>query len=220
MRELMDTQRQNFWTEAIQKEGKKRLEWLSRNDRQQFDDLSVQAAIKDDAWRVVTGKRHIHVHDKDDLLTDVGGTAALKGTSSDVIGTKIEGYKPDKERFAKVQLLQKSDQKEYALRKELRILEDDDGNAITLIEPPPEMRPSSEGAKKLLYDGFSKEGKGRSQYLQYRTSTRIPEERFDYTVTSNWEYGWQQRVKLAPPRYGRSRIVRETFFRTGGALKN
>lgn len=216
----MDTQRQNFWTEAIQKEGKKRLEWLSKNEHDQFDELSCQAAINDDNWRVITGKRHIHVHDKDDLLTDVGGTSDLKGTSAEVIGTKVDGYTLDPERHAKVHLLQKSDQKEFALRREVRILEDEDGNEIVIYEPPPEMRPPSSRAKKLLYDGFSKEGKGRSQYLQYRTATRIPEERFDYTVTSNWEYGWQQRVKLAPPKYGRSRIVRETFFRTGGALKN
>jgi len=221
MRELMDTQRQNFWTEAIYKEGKKRLDWLSKNDRDQFDVLSSEAAALDDSWKVVTGKRHIQVPDKDDLLADVGGMATLKGTSANIVGSKLDNYELDEERYPKCQILQKFESK-LPGSLVFPVPEDEEGNDLIITEPPPEMRPPSTVTKSLLYDGFSKEGRGRKQYLQARTTQKIPEERFDYTVTSNWEYGWQQsgQVKLAPPQFGRSRIVRETFFRTGGALKN
>lgn len=76
------------------------------------------------------------------------------------------------------------------------------------------------GTNSLLYDGFTKEGKGRYQYLHARTYKK-PEQKYDYPLTSSWEYGWRlgDVVKeFRAPQFGRSRIVRDTFFRRNGIL--
>lgn len=54
----------------------------------------------------------------------------------------------------------------------------------------PLMRPVSPQSKGTLYNGLSKEGKGRSQYLNRRMQ-KMPEERFEYPILSSWEYGWR-----------------------------
>lgn len=72
----------------------------------------------------------------------------------------------------------------------------------------------------MLYNGFTKEGRGRYQYLQARTFKK-PEEKYEYPLTTSWEYGWRldDVVKeFRAPQFGRSRIVRDTFFRRNGIL--
>ncbi|XP_069499879.1 protein SPMIP1 [Ambystoma mexicanum] len=83
-----------------------------------------------------------------------------------------------------------------------------------------EMRPATPLTRNLLYDGFSKEGKGRSMYLQ-RRKREGPEEKFPHPVLSSWEYGWRigDVVKDAPnPIHGRSAIVKDTFFIRNGVF--
>lgn len=81
-----------------------------------------------------------------------------------------------------------------------------------------EVRPSR--TKDLLYDGFTKEGKGRYQYLNERNHT-IPEVKFRFPVLSSWEYGWRlgdviRKEEIKKPEFGRTRIVADTFYtRTG-----
>ena len=205
----MDTQRQNFWTESIVKEKKKRLDWLMKTDPSEFMRLSQEAAQEapakiDDNQ---TGKG------QENLLDDVGGIATLTGTSASVIGEKSSDAQLEADRFPKNQVIAK-----YQTMPPRSNFIEDVLESETCTEVPPEMRPPSRETKKLLYEGFSKEGLGRKKYLETRKMKK-PEERFDYTVTSNWEYGWQQTTDLHPPKNGRSRIVRDTFFRTGGALK-
>ena len=213
MRELMDTQRQNFWTESIVKEKKKRLDWLAKTDPNEFTRLS-EAAAEEAPGKIenTIGKG------QENLLDDVGGIATLTGTSAAVIGEKSSDAQLEADRFPKNQIIAKYQTmppRSNFVDEEV----DEDGNVITKNdEVPPEMRPPSGTTKKLLYEGFSKEGLGRKKYLETRKMKK-PEERFDYTVTSNWEYGWQQTTDLHPPKHGRSRIVKDTFFRTGGALK-
>lgn len=62
--------------------------------------------------------------------------------------------------------------------------------APVLLGEAPLMRPVSPQSRETLYNGLSKEGKGRSQYLKRRTQ-KMPEERFDYPLLSSWEYGWR-----------------------------
>jgi hypothetical protein len=91
-----------------------------------------------------------------------------------------------------------------------------DSRSKTVVE----MRPVSPSVRKLLYRGFTKEGKGRYQYLQARTAKK-PEEKYKFPLTSSWDYGWHldDVVKdFHAPLYGRSRIVRDTFFRRNGIL--
>ena len=83
-----------------------------------------------------------------------------------------------------------------------------------------DMVPVPERAKTLLYDGFTKEGRGRYQYLQSRYQT-IPETKYHFPVLSSWEYGWRLGDVIKPedikkPAEGRTRIVADTFYtRTG-----
>ncbi|OCT56899.1 protein ATP6V1FNB [Xenopus laevis] len=83
-----------------------------------------------------------------------------------------------------------------------------------------EMRVASPHTSSLLYDGFSKEGKGRSLYLRKRKEI-IPEEKYPHPVLSSWEYGWRldDMVKEAKaPIHGRCKIVRDTFYSRNGVV--
>lgn len=83
-----------------------------------------------------------------------------------------------------------------------------------------EMRPVTPGTKTKLYDGFTKEGKGRHQYLVSRYE-KNPEEKFSFPLLSSWEYGWRlgdviRKEDIKKPVNGRTRIVADTFYtRTG-----
>lgn len=81
-----------------------------------------------------------------------------------------------------------------------------------------EMRPVTPNVKGQLYKGFSKEGTGRYAYLQIR-KLKKPEIKYDFPITSSWEYGWKldDVVKeFRAPAFGRSRIVKDSFYRTNG----
>lgn len=83
-----------------------------------------------------------------------------------------------------------------------------------------EMRPVTPSTTSKLYDGFTKEGKGRYQYLCARNE-KNPEEKFTFPLLSSWEYGWRlgdviRKEDIKKPRNGRTRIVADTFYtRTG-----
>ncbi|KAM8929968.1 protein SPMIP1-like [Pelodytes ibericus] len=84
-----------------------------------------------------------------------------------------------------------------------------------------EMRPVSPHISRLLYDGVSKEGKGRSMYLK-KQKDFSPEEKFPHPILSSWDYGWRlgDVVKeLKAPIHGRSKIVRDTFYNRNGVLQ-
>ena len=86
--------------------------------------------------------------------------------------------------------------------------------------PQNDMFPPPTRERTLLYDGFTKEEKGRYQYLKARTNTG-PEEKYAYPILSSWDYGWRLNDVIPPetihkPQYGRTRIVADTFYiRTG-----
>ncbi|XP_033746572.1 protein ATP6V1FNB-like [Pecten maximus] len=82
------------------------------------------------------------------------------------------------------------------------------------------MHPVTTNVRNKLYDGFTKEGKGRYQYLcdRYKES---PEDKFQFPLLSSWEYGWRlgdvvKKSEIKKPPFGRTRIVADTFYtRTG-----
>ncbi|XP_043934726.1 protein ATP6V1FNB-like [Protopterus annectens] len=83
-----------------------------------------------------------------------------------------------------------------------------------------DMRPVTPQTFNLLYQGFSKEGKGRCEYLQ-RRKQKGPEEKFEYPLLSSWIYGWRlgDVVKeMRTPAHGRSRIVKDTFYKRNGVF--
>jgi len=80
-----------------------------------------------------------------------------------------------------------------------------------------DMRPVDWTTSSRIYEGSSREGKGRSGYLKTRHSLR-PEVKYQYPIVSSWEYGWRlgdviKVDELKNPEFGRSRIVAETFYR-------
>ena len=52
-----------------------------------------------------------------------------------------------------------------------------------------DMHPITKAEKETLFDGFSKDEKGRSKYLKMRKKFD-PEEKYRYPQLSSWEYGW------------------------------
>ncbi|KAM9326966.1 protein SPMIP1 [Gastrophryne carolinensis] len=83
-----------------------------------------------------------------------------------------------------------------------------------------EMRPVTSQTSRILYDGFSKEGKGRSLYLKTR-KLYGPEEKFLHPLLSSWDIGWRlgDVVKeFKTPIHGRSRIVKDTFYSRNGVI--
>ncbi|CAG5132879.1 unnamed protein product [Candidula unifasciata] len=54
----------------------------------------------------------------------------------------------------------------------------------------PEMRPVSPLVRRTLYDGFTKEGKGRDIYLRQRYD-KPPEDKFTFPSCTSWDYGWR-----------------------------
>lgn len=84
----------------------------------------------------------------------------------------------------------------------------------------PEMRPVSANVKSALYDGFTKEGKGRYSYLAQRYD-KIPEQKYAFPTVSSWEYGWRladviKKEDIKKPKYGRNKIVEDTFYTRNG----
>ena len=83
-----------------------------------------------------------------------------------------------------------------------------------------DMRAPEEKVTKLLYDGFTKEEKGRYQYLKAR-KTDNPEEKYDYPLLTSFDYGWKlNEVATAykTPANGRTKIVEDTFHRRNGVF--
>ena len=84
-----------------------------------------------------------------------------------------------------------------------------------------EMRPATPETKNMIYSGLSAEGDGRKAYLKKRL-TKAPEDKFEFPLTSSLEVGWniQEVAKKMEklPVYGKSRIVRDTFFAENGVM--
>ena len=80
------------------------------------------------------------------------------------------------------------------------------------------MKPVDRQTLRKIYDGSSREGKGRYSYLKTRHEVR-PENKYIYPLVSSWEYGWRlddviKVEEMRNPEFGRSRIVADTFYRS------
>lgn len=145
------------------------------------------------------------------------GGAKKSSKQSEVFRRKIENdCKPSDGYLSKV----RTDAKEPRYNK--KIVRDDGFVGDTDIHQllSAEMRPPSASTKGKLYDGFTKEGKGRYQYLLSRNQ-KNPEEKYTFPLTSSFEYGWKlsdviNKKDIKKPANGRTRIVADTFYtRTG-----
>ncbi|XP_064632788.1 protein SPMIP1-like [Lineus longissimus] len=139
-----------------------------------------------------------------------------------VFRKKIEGQhsKPAEELAAKLPKIPQAKQhhrtiKDFSdnLAEQANALGDPD-NLLT------EMRPVTPKVRKSLYEGFSKDGTGRYQYLHHRYGYN-PENKYEFPILSSWEYGWRlsdviRKEEIKKPTHGRTRIVADTFYtRTG-----
>ncbi|CAH8573017.1 unnamed protein product [Schistosoma rodhaini] len=73
---------------------------------------------------------------------------------------------------------------------------------------------------KLLYDGISKEGKGRSRYLHDRYKLNL-EDKFQFPVLSSMEYGWGHADLISKStaqsrKFGRQCVIEDSFYRRTG----
>jgi hypothetical protein len=78
-----------------------------------------------------------------------------------------------------------------------------------------EMFAPNSKTKEKLYDGFSKEEKGRYQYLKDRKDI-TPEKKYSYPILSSWDYGWKldetDKILADRSRFTRTRIVKDSFY--------
>lgn len=80
-----------------------------------------------------------------------------------------------------------------------------------------EMLAPSGRQKTKLYDGFTKEGKGRYAYLDERQRT-VPEKKYTFPMLTSWRYGWKLDEAAAPvrPHNARTKLIRDTFYTRSG----
>ena len=79
------------------------------------------------------------------------------------------------------------------------------------------MREVEPEEREELYEGFTREEKGRYAYLNTRKRT-IPEVKYTRPICSSWVYGWKldDSIKATKPTHARTKIVRDTFYTTNG----
>jgi len=76
----------------------------------------------------------------------------------------------------------------------------------------------SDQSKASLYEGFSREGRGRARYLRERRQDG-PDAKFTYPVVSSWEYGWKvgdEMVSYGRPQHGRTSTIQDSFYTRNG----
>ncbi|GLV44408.1 hypothetical protein CBL_10212 [Carabus blaptoides fortunei] len=78
------------------------------------------------------------------------------------------------------------------------------------------MKPVDPKTKKLLYSSMGKEG--RRNYLKERYKLK-PVDRYYFPETSSFRYGWIP-GESTDTRYGRQQVIKNSFYRRNGLLKN
>ena len=83
-----------------------------------------------------------------------------------------------------------------------------------------EMYPATKEHIDVLFDGHSKEEKGRYKYLNLRKQIPL-EQRYQYPVSNSMAYGWklgETGQQFKAPTYARGKIVEESFYRRNGVF--
>jgi len=81
-----------------------------------------------------------------------------------------------------------------------------------------EMRAVDDDSKAALFDGFSREGRGRARYLRQRQQ-HDPDVKFTYPVASSWEYGWKVSSEMGSygrPQHARTAMIKDSFYTRNG----
>ncbi|CAH8536063.1 unnamed protein product [Schistosoma mattheei] len=98
-----------------------------------------------------------------------------------------------------------------------KIIEEENKQELTI--GPDMFKPSSE-VLKLLYEGISKEGKGRNRYLHDRYKLNL-EDKFQFPILSSMEYGWGHADLISKStaqsrKFGRQCVIEDSFYRRTG----
>ena len=168
-----DTNMQNFWTEAINKEANVRFEWQLRYSKE----------FSKNAFKSQPKKKGLQLND--DLANRIKELESSLSPS------------PTLERGA-------GDKVETPHKSSPRIVD---------------MNPAGKDVLGLLYDGLSHHGEGRYCYLKKRLKVP-PDKKYSFPLLSSMNYGWKilDFVTLKPSCYGRTAIVKNTFYRHSGII--
>ena len=78
------------------------------------------------------------------------------------------------------------------------------------------MHPIDKNIRARLYNGITREGLGRHDYLKKRRELH-PDDKYTFQLCSSWDYGWEMpQDSLPTAKHGRTRIVRDTFYKRYG----
>ena len=80
-----------------------------------------------------------------------------------------------------------------------------------------QMRPAAKVTQNKLYEGFTKEGRGRYAYLHDRHQI-IPEQKFTFPTLNSMKYGWKldETFQLKRPAHARTRLIKDSFYTRNG----
>lgn len=189
-----DTAGQLFIKELYDKETGTRLRWHSQNQAQTNDDSSAAAAA------------------------GLGPSTATVSRQHEVFRKKVEAACPKP-----TEALMKLKERYQSVSHHKRIRNFDERYQIEPTmkdEDLVEMIPPEDQVRRQLYDGISRDGKGRLQYLRTR-NLPSPDSKYRRPVVSSWEYGWNmsdivKREDVKKPEFGRKRLIRDSFYTRNG----
>ena len=169
-----DTNMQNFWTEAINKEANMRFEWQLRYSKE----------FSKNAFKPQPKRKTLQLND--DLPNRIKELENSMTTNSATLTSEGTGDKVDSPQKA---------------------------------NPFVDMNPASKDVFGLLYDGISHHGEGRYSYLKKRLEAP-PDKKYSFPLVTSMNYGWKilDFVTLKPSCYGRTAIVKNTFYRSSGII--
>lgn len=204
----MDTQQQNFWVESINKEAAVRFAWQMRYSKN-FNKTGGTVAATSQA---TTKKKQEEISAATNAFTS---NLSAKIQQLEEEGKKLAQDKRDSsfnlsQRSSRRSSSQPSRRQGSAVIKTLT-----EGGGTILSD----MRPASVNTKSLLYNGISAHGEGRYAYLKKR-SHLPPETKYEFPVLSSNLHGWKiMEYTGSEPQhspYGRTCIIRDTFYRNSG----
>lgn len=185
-------------------------------------DIAAQKSLEERYTKERDSQLHWYLKKKAQREAGGGAPAENKSRQMEVFRKKLE-MAPTMNEELKAQV------DKFKSQKHLKPRRDENQEVLEAIERlqassgqdlKVEMRPITPGTKEMLYQGFSREGKGRSQYLKQRTS-KAPEDKYQFPLVSSWEYGWKlgdviKIEDIKKPPFGRTRLINDTFYtRTG-----
>ncbi|XP_029324557.1 protein ATP6V1FNB [Mus caroli] len=80
------------------------------------------------------------------------------------------------------------------------------------------MKPPAPATLKLLFEGISHDGQGRTLYLKERHQV-IPEKKYKYPMVSSWAYGWHVgdfMKDYRTPAHAKTHPITKSFYVKNG----